>query len=271
MAVRRASGFSLIEAVFVVFITGVISAGILSIAAAQNATNFRAYNKMGSLMAARRLETNLQLEAHMARFFGDQSGPDFNKFPASNNLNTYTFPTSTSNADWPTPQFSLNKQNLILQVPIFDQNGVPTMIGNQWNVDTFIYMVLPDKNNPGKGQFVLQKALFPGDHSSQVGYVPPIDPTKPQTLLTGIVGPIDPTDTHDPVAGVPPPAVFTYLYNWPGSSVQESSDPKSVDVDRIKGVAINLELFSNESSSRSDYIPKTIAFKSEFFRRGNAQ
>ncbi|MDX2107650.1 MAG: hypothetical protein SFY67_14715 [Candidatus Melainabacteria bacterium] len=263
---------SLIEAVFVVFLTGILSAAVLGTAALQNSANFRAYNKMGSLMAARRLESSLHREVHMARYFGDQFGDPQstdtsnhpNVFPASNNPYNYTnFPTDTSNSSWPAHPYVLDEQTLILQVPVF-VSGFATTKNGFWNVDTYVYKVLADKSQSGKGQFVLQKMIFPGDSSSN-------NIVSPVTVLTGIVGPINPNNAVDAVAGVPAPSVFSYFYKnsptWSGSS--SFSIPTATNTSGINGVGLTLELFSNESSNRKDYAPKTMAFKSEFFRRAN--
>ncbi len=281
MRTRGEGGVSLIEAVFVVFITGLLTAAVLGTAAIQNATNFRAFNKMSALIAARRIESVIEKEIHMAKFFGDQWGdPNSsdpvdkpNVFPCTSNPYGFTnFPTDNGNAEWTANPYVLDEQTLIIQTPIFDANGYATQKNGYWNVDTYVYKVLADKSKPGSGQFVMQKALFPGDHPA--GYSPPISQDHPQTVLTGIVGPINPSDAVDSTAGVPLPAVFSYYLKnsptWSTTSYELSNPPPNAyQTSLINGVVLNLELFSNENSSRKDYTPKTVAFRSEFYKRTN--
>jgi len=275
---KSRAGMSLVEAVVVVFISSLFTAAILSTASVQNATNFRAYNKMTALIVAKRLEPQLEKDVHTARFFGDQTGVTVSPietdssayFPSGKNTSTITLPTDTDNATWPSGPLKLDKNTLIIQVPVFETDGSVLTVNGQWNVDTYVYKILADKNKPGKGQFVMQKAMFPGQHAA--GYAPPIAQDKPLTLLTGIVGPINPNDPTDSTAGVPLPSVFSYFLNWPGSNMQEvDTFVSGTSPDAIKGVSVNIEIFSNDNSERSDYTPKTLAFKSEYFKRCNGR
>ncbi len=286
---RSTTGLSLVETMAAIFVSSLVAGGVIGTLSLINATSFRAFNKLGSLTSAKRLEPSIKQEIHMTKYFGDQLGDNAtsNSFPAYANPK-YTlppdadgtpdpgltlFPAETANATWPPRPYYLDEQTLIFQVPIFTSNGYPDLADGQppdlsngkWDVDTYVYKVLADKNKPGTGQFVLQKTIFPGNHANNPGYTPPIASNNPQTVMTGIVGPVDPNAPVDPVANTPPPMVFEYLSN----ANTRVGKPDPIQTSSIRGVAITVELFCNETSSRKDYTPATLALNSEFYKRGN--
>ncbi|MCW5823249.1 MAG: prepilin-type N-terminal cleavage/methylation domain-containing protein [Cyanobacteria bacterium TGS_CYA1] len=288
---RKQTGLSLVETMAAMFVSSLIAGAVIGTLSLINSTSFRAYNSLSSITAAKRLEPSLKQEIHMAKFFGDQQGDSStaNSFPALSNPNyvpppeegdltpdsqATIFPIETSNTVWPPRPYYLDEQTLIFQVPVFDNSysypeladGQPPASSNgKWDVDTYVYKVLADKNKPGKGQFVLQKTIFKGNHSSNPSFVPPIASNNPQTVMTGIVGPVDPNAATDPIANTPPPLVFSYLID----ADHRVGKPTALETANIRGVSVTVELFNNDASARKDYTPSTLAICSEFFKRGN--
>jgi hypothetical protein len=247
---------SLIEMLATLMIMSIAAVGITEIAVTQNVVAFRTYNKLDALTNARRVASFIERDVHNAKFIG---------YIFNSNPNQFLGP----------PSYSLNAQTLILQTPVFyspaSNGGFPALptqssIPNHWNVDTVVYQVVGDSARAGTGQFVLQKTVYPGNHSS--GYEPA--PTaSTQTILTGIVGPVDLTALADPVALTPPPKIFgffpksypMYVGNFPSGVQPDATD--------INGVSINLELCSDAASKRVDLVPRSMAFRTEIYMRGN--
>lgn len=239
-----------------IIIMGIVAAGISEIAVTQNVVAFRTFNKLDALTNARRVASFIERDVHNAKFIGYIFNANPNQFPGP-------------------PSYSLNAQTLILQTPVFytpASNGgfpaIPTQssTSKHWNVDTVVYQVVGDSARAGTGQFVLQKTVYPGDHPA--GYEPA--PTaSAQTILTGIVGPVDLNAAADPVALTPPPKVFgffpksypLYVPNFPTGVQPDASD--------VNGVSINLEVFSDAASKRIDQTPRSMAFRTEMYMRGN--
>jgi hypothetical protein len=296
---RSKQGFSLIEMFAALFITAYVAAAIGELCVVQNVVGFRIYNKLDALINARRIASYIEADVHSARFVGDQFGISPNQFPGSGPFDPYTgsgstysgfsgYPGSTGNTTWPAVPYSLDPQTLILQVPVYTYD--PTLLPNYvplyptktqngfWNVDTYVYKVLADTTQPGKGQFIIQKAVFPGDHTTptDVMPLPAIPSNQPQTLVSGVIGPIDPSQAPDPVAGTPPPKVFSYLSRQ--SPIYQSGTPipnashtqvTASDVPNINGVGITMEIFSASASQREDLVPQSLAFHNEFYLKGN--
>ena len=268
---RDIRGMSLVEMLTTILLMGIIAAAITDIAVTQNVIAFRTFNKIDALTNARRVASFIERDIHNASFIGDQSN--------STNQNEYPGP----------PTYTLSGQTLILQLPIFYSpsatggipaiptsftTALPPVIINGttynptttfWNVDTIIYQVVGDTSRPGTGQFVLQKTVLPGLHPA--GYASAPIATS-QTVLAGIVGPQDLTLPTDATAGTSPPAVFGYLSKQiPLYVSQPPSTPPSAA--NINGVSVNLEVFSNASTKRIDLTPRSMAFRTEAYVRGN--
>ena len=295
---RGMRGISLIEMLSTIFIMSFAAAAITEVCVTQNVVAFRTFNKIESLTNSRRVASVMERDVHNARFIGDQFGSNQNTFPGGGSDNPYLisgpsatsgitnflgFPGSTNQSVWPSPAYMLNGQTLILQIPVFTLDGFPTKANTPgqtyWNVDTYVYKILADTANAGTGQFLMQKTCFPGVHIPGTDQpAPPIASNTPQTILTGIVGPVDLTASADPVAGTPPPKVFQFLTKqYPifyanSATIAQSfiSAPQTSDPLNINGVALTLEVFSDANSKRPDFVPKTLAFRQEFYLRGNA-
>jgi Tfp pilus assembly protein PilE len=266
---RRVHGISLVEMLATILIMGIVAAAITEITVTQNVVAFRTFNKLDALTNARRVASFIERDIHNACYIGSETTA-------------------------PGPAISLSPQILILQMPIFYSpsstlangisaiptggtataiviiNGTPVPLPMATkNCDTVIYQVVGDTTRPGTGQFVLQKTVYPGLHAPAYPNYESAAVATDQAILTGIVGPLDLTQPVDPTAGTPPPAVFGYfskltpMYggNYQAGSVLAPSN--------INGVSINLEVFSNQSSKRIDLTPRSMAFRTEAYVRGN--
>lgn len=296
---RKKKGISLVEMLSTIFIMAFVGAAITEICVTQNAVAFRTYNKIEALTNGRRVASAVERDVHNALQIGDRQGITKYTFPSGGISNPYSttgpsvgsgitqffgFPGATSNTNWPPPPYSLDPQTLILQVPILTSDSIPgsttndffgfptkNSFGSDWNVDTYVYKVLADTSRPGTGQFVLQKAVFPGVNSTSQ-----ILSNNPETLLTGIIGPIDPTQAPDPTAGTPAPLVFQFiskshpLFLGNGSSnafvIPSSTQPETVD---LAGIVCTFEIYSDADSKRKDYVPRSFAVRNEMYLRGN--
>lgn len=239
---RQPKGFTLLEMLCVLFIISFVGVGMAEMAVTQNVVAFRAYNKAAGLINARKLGVMLERDIHNARFIGNQGGaPGYDQYISS--------------------AMTLNQQTLIVQIPVY-QSSVPVMTSsNAWDVDTYVYQLKPDPDKAG--QYQLQRSYYPGVTS---------DPTKAFTgevVMSGIVGPFNPNSSNPGI-----PAVFSYVTrNAPfysplgaGTVLKENIGPLAKE---IYGVVINLETKNDTESSRSDYIPRTIAFRQEYYVRAN--
>ncbi len=261
---------SLVEMLATILIMGMVATAITEITVTQNVVAFRTFNKIDALTNARRVASFIERDIHNACFVGDQSNTNPNIYPGP-------------------PVYTLNGQTLILQLPIFYSPAatggipaIPTQVTNTntvtvngkpysynstyWNVDTVIYQVVGDTSRPGTGQFVLQKTVYPGIHNANYESAPV---ASSQSILAGIVGPQDLTQPTDGTAGTSPPAVFGYFSKQApiySSNFQPGTQP---DASNINGVSINLEVFSNAASKRVDLTPRSMAFRTEAFMRGN--
>jgi len=300
MTTRSATGMSLIEVLSAMFIMSFVAAAMCEIAFTQNVVAFRSFNRSTGLMEANRFQAQLEHEIHMARFIGSQYGNGSNAPGNLNGANSFPvsqdpyygsgsppagflgYPASTSNSVWPSPpNYSLSPQTLIIQVPIFDQDGFPTGDGyGLWNVDTYVYQILADSTKPGLGQFVMQKTVFPGVHTGTfANNAPPYPSNDPQTVVNGIVGPINPLGPADPTAGTPKPSVFgfftgsapTYVGNPnPILSTPLPSQANNLNGSGgINGVSVNMEIFSGGKGQSSALIPQTVPLHCEYFARSN--
>lgn len=260
---RKSQGSSLLELLIVVCLMSLVGAAITGLMLTQNAVGFRTFSKLTMLMSARRLQSSLEGRVHTARTIGNQIGPAYNIFGSGTN------------------NYELNPQTLILQIPIYTTNGYPTTIstapvntGASWNVDTYVYKLIPDTNQPGKGRFSLTLQVFPGDHSVPNSLPIPAQSGNTQVIISNIVGPVNPADSIDPIAGTPTPKIFKYYKrnapNWASTFTSQIETPNASETQQLNGVSVNIELFSNESSERKDMTPAAMAMRSEFFLRSNS-
>lgn len=236
---------SLIELLSAILIMSFVGVAITELCAAQNIVAFRTVGKMDGIVNARRAIALFDKDVRLAKSIPNSFTPSSN-IPGDNSVATWSAPS---------PSYSADYQTLILSQPIFDQDGYVST-----DTKTIIYKILPDKRNPGKGLFVLQKKDFSNNG-------------EPQTILTGIVGPINPSDVTDPIANTPPPKVFRPLIKlaefYRSSGIPSSFyPPTTVPSSLTKGSQVTLEIFDTASQSQSAS-PKSIAFSREVYSRGN--
>lgn len=242
---RHQKGMSLIELLSAILIMSFVGVAITELCAAHNVVAFRTVGKMDGIVNARRAIAQFDRDVRLAKSFPSSFTPTAN-IPGDNSVATWNVPSPSYLADY---------QTLILNQPIFDQNGYVST-----NTKTIVYKILPDKRNTGKGLFVLQKKDFSisGD---------------PQTILTGIVGPVNPTDTIDSIANTPSPKVFKPLiklaeYYQSAGIPSNFYPPNMVPSSITKGAQVTLEIFDTASQSQNSS-PKSIAFSREVYSRGN--
>lgn len=261
-------------------------AAIVGMLLLTNVNNIRLSNKIDNLNAARQVVERIGKDVRMAKNIGDLFGNydalyDYytgsNLFPSPQDClwgggqsPTGGWPASP----WPQYPYTLSPQCLIVQVPVFDSaTGYPTRIqtgqgnpaatGPQDNVDTYVYMVLPDSDVPGT--FKLQVAGFPGNNSSMQMLANP-----PSTLLKGIVGPfntsVDARGSTNPNPAYP--CVFQYLDKTDpnGSPLHTGPDAGAANAN-LTGVLFQVEIRADQNSGINT---STVGVKTEVYMRNNA-
>jgi type II secretory pathway pseudopilin PulG len=273
---------TLIEMLVSCAIVGLAAAGISGLVLLNNVSTHRLFNKVDNLNQARQVVERIGKDLRMARNVGDVYGanillhagppPEYgtegtNSFPlaapAGNNPHYsggQTPPAGWPTTPWPARPYVLSPRTLIVQIPVFDANGFPSRVpagsGNppvssdQDNVDTLVYQIIDDSDNPG--EYLLQVAGFPGSPSTLR-----LKSNPPQTILSGIVGP------KDPLTGEP--KVFQYLNRY-----DMTGTPKDTwvgnDIANITGVVMNLEIRRNDEGVSGASV---VGLKSEMYMRNN--
>lgn len=277
---RAAGGFSLVEMLVSVFIMGIVTAGIGEMMLMNSQGTWKLFNRVDSINATRNAVDRIAMNVRMARNIGDIYGQgipdgdppvvtDFgtNYFPAPKNpmYGAGQAPTGGwPGSPWPTKPYVLSNQCLIVQVPIFDGNGFPLKwyegAGNPPaestldNVDTYVYMVLPDPSDPGT--YMLQSACIQSPNSTKPSMIPP------KTILRGIVGPLDSTSQQ--------PKVFQFLdvSGTPQDYVGATTPTYDGAVANFTGVIVNLEIKRDQEGATGKN-KSTLGIKSEIFMRNN--
>lgn len=298
MPLRTEKGISLIEMLITMFIMGFVAAATCEIFAALNLVSFKANSQFNSILSERRLLSILAPQIRSSISIGNQYKTTidaFAGFPSQDSTSQDPYrpgnsppqafkgwPTSTGRSTWPNPPYMLNGQTLILQIPIRGSganggmNGIPQIDSarNKYAVDTYVYKVLADNLNPGKGMFVIERAYFPGPRTNLCNAADSIASNQPQTVLTGIVGPIDLSLPTDPIAGTAPPQIFTYLVpTLPNPPIYNTTtpevDPKFNSFDLpYSGVGISCEIVDS-SSTNIKVTNKSTAIRNEFYKRSS--
>jgi prepilin-type N-terminal cleavage/methylation domain-containing protein len=275
---RKHSGMTLLEMLAAISIMSIAGSGIAGLIMLNGMTSNRLSNKVDSINNARNVIERLGKDIRMARNIGDVFGAvvvdTSHNPPVSFTVGSNDFPSPqdpkifTVNGGWPwgfsaNRPMTLSTNTLILQVPVFDDLGFPTSIavgaGNpatvvaQDNVDTIVYRVVPDPDNPDA--WILQVAGFSGLNSKMR-----LKSNPPQTVLKNIVGPIDPE------TGIP--GVFQYVdRRFPGITPKKTGDNGGVLNANLTGVVIGFEIKTTDASAQA---PATVAVKSEAYMRNNA-
>ncbi len=288
---RKARGMTLIEMLVSASIVGIAGAGVAGMLMLNALSTSRLFNKVDNVNAARQAIERLSKDIRMARNLGDVYGDDVLLFPASagpppqpavyGTEGSVQFPSTLDPhynnsqnptggwpaAPWPIKPYTLGSRTLIIQVPVFDAGGFPTRIardqygpGNpatpQDNVDTVVYQVVDNPDEPG--EYMLQVAGFPGSPTALR-----LATSPPQTMLKGIVGPKDPATQQL--------KIFQFLAKTkadgsPDDSVQITFPPSNGPLALYTGLLVNLELKSHQSG---EIAKSTIGLKAEIYMRNN--
>lgn len=303
-ATQREIGTTTVELLISVVCTALVTMTMFSMFWMNTVVQTKSGNMLDAANAARVAIERIGKDAREGRTLGDvygtrvpldnlvpptlgTQGTDY--FPSDDNPiygASQTPPGGNWPATWathavPAPgRYQLSNQCLIIQVPVYDNNGWPTQIavgqgnpavtaamGNQANVETHIYYLIPDPVTAGEWQ--LQYFVAPG--MAAPGYVPAEHTFGPQTIVKGIVGPLainPPPNSPNPAA----PSVFQFIarrgsLDDPTSSGQPQYVVNGATLPNFTGVIVNLEVIKRESGVSR---PSTLAFKQEVFIRNNA-
>lgn len=306
MQARTGFGFTLIEMLASALILGLVGAGICGLLMLNGRSQIKLSNEVDNLIAAQTAIERIGRDVRMARNVGDVYGqiiynlePGINGFFGSSQFPSANDPLygggesppngwpptagTSSQPAWPPHPYTLSAQCLIVQVPIFDGQGYPSSLppnfGNppsniyQDNVDTIVYMILPDPDPawspPGHPTMMMQVAGFPGHsvpgNTSPIGY----SSSPTETLLHGIVGPTaHPGAPMDPATN--PPVCFQYLDRTDPSGTPmnggSTGSPPGATNSNLTGVLVTFEV-QNFASGKAQQ--STVALKTEVFARNN--
>lgn len=280
---RHGSGFSMVELLVTVLVMAISSSAIFGMLITIMGQSHKLQNRCDTIEVARNGLEKVGRDMRGGRSLGDVFGTEVNNmvegsdiFPSSRNPLYGAGQTPPNGwpvwSDFSKPEsFRLSNTTLVVQVPVFDQNGWPSAIPQvqlppgmqtQANVETHIYMVVPDPQFPGEWQ--LQWAKIPG--AAVPGYdAANLRPSTSQTIATGIVGPLNPMTGQ--------PRVFQYLDKLDGTGTPRDTIPDPQNMVNYSGVIINLEIRQHRDTSQvSGKFIKTsiLALKSEIFLRNNS-
>lgn len=264
---RSDSGTTLVEMTIVISVMAIISTAIFSILISTLASYRKLDNETSTVQVVRNAIERIGKDVRMARSLGDIFGAtDQTVFPdATNNPivgNSYVWPTWS---DGTTPSsFTLGGDTLVIQIPIFDNNGFPLQVpgyAGSSNVETHIYRVLHRATDPSD-EYVLEYACVPGTTVAG-SYNATTATRKPTVVATGIIGPL--------VSGNAVPRVFQYIDV--DQNVVDSTFATPNNLSDFTTIAINLEVRKHEATAKfgSQYKDAGVwAVKQEVYMRNNA-
>jgi type II secretory pathway pseudopilin PulG len=299
---RSAKGGTIIEMLVTTVVMSILALAFMGILLVNFKTNAKIDNMQDTINAVRMVKERIGRDVRMGRSIGDVYGAQYvdpatgmqfvqgsDLFPSTQDpvYGNAAPPTPTG---WSSPPWRLGNQCLIVQIPILDNHndtttrhqvdpnkmGWPTMIPagqgspppatNQDNVETHVYMIVPDANNPG--EYLLQYCAFAG--YPVAGYNPGAHNTlansngSAQTLLTGIIGPLDSAGN---------PKVFQFVSKTNSNGTPDDSIlPTPQCSPDYTGVVVNLEVKRHQTTvkTRRDISLTPIGMKLEVFLRNNA-
>lgn len=265
---------TLIEMLASISIIGIAAAGLSGLVLLNAMSTVRMSNRVDGLNAARQAIERLGKDLRMARNVGDIYTAASTSFPSAGNplYSAGAPPGGWSNdPDWSQRPYVLSDNTLIIQQPIFmkdnpqtspNEDGWPSAIyvdalgaGNPSttmdNVDTVVYRVIPDRDNPGT--FKLQFSMFPGWSSPSFGSSPFQEQrpaiSVPVTILKGITN----------------QSVFQYL-----DKTDPTGTPQAIissgAIDNITGIVVTLQILNTQSGTTA---PSNVSIKSELYMRNN--
>lgn len=289
---RTAYGGSLIEMLIAVTIISFVSSGMLALMATNTKVNVKVQNQVDTLNSAKHVIERLGKDVREARSIGDVFGANLTEsgvtfvqgadyFPSANDP-VYGAGAAPPNG-WPIwapdacpapGRYKLSNETLIVQVPIFDQSGYPTMIPPnalgpgrpatpQVNVETHVYKVLPESDTiHHPNEFIIQYASFPGMAVPGV-YDPGSAQANagPTTILKGLIGPINPNTGF--------PRIFQFIDKTDMNGIAQDTVASPVTAN-YTGVVVNLEIRRHSESAMSKKHISAMGLKTEVFMRNNA-
>lgn len=308
---RNQQGFSLVESLIVCLLMSFIASASMAMMIVINADAVKLQNKFDNLDAMRNALEKLQKVIRMGRSLGEVYGNidgasllnESTCFPSSKNpvygagqsppggWPTWADGSSTNPTGRPGGSYTLGNQTLVVQRPVFDNNGFPCYIpqgaGNPPvpsslicvdNAVTDIFQVVPDNQNPG--EFLLQWLELPGwsdqpNFAPTQAYLPDFVYTPrligPTTIARGIIGPKDASGNLRIFQYIEQPA-FPQGSGPAGSTgpFPQDSISNALDLSYYTCVAINLEIVSHANSAAATKA-STSAYKTEVYLRDNCQ
>ena len=266
---RSQKGMNIIEMMVALAITGIAIAGLteLSFLSADWINKFS--NKVDVSVAAKLALEKIGLDLRGARNLGDcyetQTTLRPAVFPSSNNP---LYKTGLPSGGL--PSYSLSGSTLIVQIPILDKYGWPTLLPvsvdpkHGPNVDTIVYDVEidPDSEATGTQKYQLRRSVYAGKHDTEVTD----DITKGSTvcpgitILKGIIGPLDKSTGK--------PLIFQVIdQSNPGASAGSLSNVYASSLPLAGGVAVNVEVMRSQGTSKDIALS---SFRSEIFFRNRS-
>lgn len=244
------------------------------------ATDVRKGRALGDVYGQDR--TNAAVNPPLVYTVGSDQFPEGTRNPIYGNSVPFT------PAGWPQAPWKLSNTCLVVQVPILDNHnddtgththavdrnriGWPTMIPAGWtgggpaatvnqdNVETHVYMIVQDPENPG--EFQMQVAEYAG--MPVAGYDPQTHTRGPQTILKGITGPLDPAGQ---------PKIFQFISRIKQDGTPDDAIlPDGSHSPEYTGVIVNLQVKRHQTMNAvcGNISQTPIGMKLEVFMRNNA-
>lgn len=260
---------SIVEMVVALAVTGVAIAGLaeMSLLSADWIDKFS--TKVDVSVAAKRAIERIGFDVRNARNIGDCSEtiPSVRPpiFPSLQNpIYKSGLPSGAL------PHYSLDGSTIIIQTPVLDKNGWPTLLPfsvdpkHGPNVDTIVYEVVPDADSDPAGvqKYFLRRSVFPGKHDQEVcdNITSGTTICPGQTILKGIIGPLDKNTGK--------PALFQVIDQTnPGSAGSGFENLYAGNLSQVGGVIVNIQVLRTQGNTKNDALS---AFRSEiqFRNRG---
>lgn len=290
---RQAKGVSLVELLVATLMMGFVATAAFGMMTLTMNSTIKVENKCDNLNVVRNAIEKISRGVRMGRSIGDIFG---NMGAGGANEGSITYPSTLNPihsatappAGWPTwgdgtnpSSFTLGPRCLVVQRPVFDNNGFPIVIragqGNPalgystCNVVTDVYRIVPDTSPNANGEWIMQWCQFPGltvtgytaNAAAQLG---------PITLVRGIIGPLDNTNQPKVFSYLAKPALDpTQTLREPGDSLNPPMD--NANIGNFSGVDVTLEIRNHDSSAmvNNAYVKDSVlAFKQLMYLRNNS-
>jgi hypothetical protein len=259
---------SIVEMLVAVTVTGVAIAGLaeMSLLSANWIDKFS--NKVDVSTAAKRAIERIGLDLRSARNVGDCSETVASLKPIFPSAQNPIYKTGLPAGAL--PNYSLDGSTLIIQVPVLDKSGWPTLLPvsvdpkHGPNVDTIVYEVVADSESDPSGvqKYLLRRSVFPGKHDQEVcdNITSGATVCPGQTILKGIIGPLNKNSGK--------PTIFQAIDQMnPGSAAGGFENLYAGNLSFVGGVAVNIEIMRTQGSSKNDALS---VFRSEIHFRNRS-